>query len=180
MGKGNPPSHKSEWDRGFPVLGAFKLDHLHPFKLLLFWEFSNFFTFILGGQFLLPQRANNGKREFFQPQKWMRQRVFSALDIQTGPFASLLTPFVQGNFHVFTFILGGQFLLPQRANNRKREFFQPQNWMRVGFECLCHSNWTICIPLSPFSSWNFPTFHFHEGGLRQIPITQRANIWKRQ
>ena len=40
-------------------------------------------------QFLLPQRTINGKREFLQPQKWMRQRVFSALGIQTGPFAFL-------------------------------------------------------------------------------------------
>ena len=48
--------------------GIFKLDHLHPFKPLLFWKFSIIFTFILGGQFLLPQRSNNGKREFIHPQ----------------------------------------------------------------------------------------------------------------
>ena len=39
----------------------------------------------------------------------MRQRVFSARAIHFGPFASL-----------FTFILGGQFLLPQLANPEKR------------------------------------------------------------
>ena len=89
MGKGNSPNSKTEWDRGFPVPCAFKLDHLQPIKPLLCPEISNFFTFILGGQFLLPQRANNGKREFSQLQKWMRQRVFSALGIQTGPFAFL-------------------------------------------------------------------------------------------
>ena len=27
-----------------------------------------------------------------------------------------------------------------------------------GFQCLGHSNWTICSPLSPFCSENFPTF----------------------
>ena len=37
---------------------AFKLDHLHPIKPLLFWKIFTIFTFILGGQFLLPQRAN--------------------------------------------------------------------------------------------------------------------------
>ena len=42
---------------------AFKLDHLQSFKPILFQKFSNFSTFILGGQFLLPQRADNGKRE---------------------------------------------------------------------------------------------------------------------
>ena len=86
MGKGNSSYPKSGWDRGFSVPGASKLDHLHPFKPFLFWKFSNFFTFILGGQFLLPQRVNNGKREFIQLQNWIRQRVSSAWSIQTGPF----------------------------------------------------------------------------------------------
>ena len=67
--------------------GAFKLDHLHSIKPFLFRKFSHFFTFILGGQFLLPQRANNVKRKFIQPQMWMRKRAFSAWGIQTGPFA---------------------------------------------------------------------------------------------
>ena len=47
------------WHMGIPVHGAFKLDHLHPIKPLLFWKFSIFFTFLLGSQF---QRANNEKR----------------------------------------------------------------------------------------------------------------------
>ena len=88
MGKGNSSNFKTEWHRGFPVPGAFKLDHLQPIKSLLFPHFYNFLTSILGGQFLLPQRANNGKREFFQLQNWMRQRVSSAWDIQTVPFAA--------------------------------------------------------------------------------------------
>ena len=72
MGKGNSSNPKSECDRGFSVPWTSKLDHLHPFKPLLFLEFSNFFTFILGGQFLLPQRANNGKGTLIQPQNRMR------------------------------------------------------------------------------------------------------------
>ena len=86
--KWNPPNSEIGWHREVSVPGAFKLDHLHPIKPLLFWKFSKIFTFILGGQFLLPQRANYQKREFFQPQNWMRQRLFSDLGIQTGPFAS--------------------------------------------------------------------------------------------
>ena len=78
-----------------------KLDHLQPFKPILFWEISNFFTFILGSQFLLPQRANNGKREIL---------ATSNLDETEG------------------------------------------------FQCLGHSNWTTCSPLSPFCSEIFPTF----------------------
>ena len=57
--------------------GAFKLDHLQPFESFLSQNIFNFFTFILGGQFLLPQRANNGKREFIHSQNWIRQRGFS-------------------------------------------------------------------------------------------------------
>ena len=89
MGKGNSPNFKTGWDRGVWVPGAFKLDHLQPIKPLLFPNFYNFFIFILGGQFLLPQRANNGEREFFQLQNWMREKVFSAWGIHTGLLASL-------------------------------------------------------------------------------------------
>ena len=66
MGKENTPNFKIGLDRGVSVPGPFKLDHLQPIKLILFQKIFNFFTFILGGQFLLPQRANNGKREFTQ------------------------------------------------------------------------------------------------------------------
>ena len=89
MRKGNSPNSRIRPDRGVSVLGPFNLDHLHPFEPLLSSEFSNFFTFILGGQFLLPQRANNGKREFIELQNWMRQRILGAWAIHSGPFASL-------------------------------------------------------------------------------------------
>ena len=85
--KGRFANSKSEGDRGVWVPGAFKLDNLQPFKPILFWQFSISFTFILGGQFLLPQRANSEKGDFSQFQKWTRQRVLSDWGIQTGPFA---------------------------------------------------------------------------------------------
>ena len=68
--------------------GAFKLNQLHPFWPLWFPKFSNYFTIILGVQFLLPQRTNNEKRKITQLQIWTRQRGFSAWGIQTGPFAA--------------------------------------------------------------------------------------------
>ena len=58
--------------------GTFKLDHLQPIEPFLFQKIINFFTFILGGQFLLPQRANYGKRGFIQPHKRIRQKVCPA------------------------------------------------------------------------------------------------------
>ena len=111
----------------FILGGQFKLDHLQPIKPFLFPNFSIFFTFILGGQFLLPQRANIGKRAISQLKNWTRQRVSSAWAFKLGhmhPFKTLL----YWNISIFfTFILGGQFLLPQRANNGKGEFSQLQN-----------------------------------------------------
>ena len=89
MEKGNSPNSRIGWDRWVWGPGAFKLDHLQPFKPILFRNIFIFFTFILGGQFLLPQRAINGKREFSQLQNWMRQMGLGAWGIQTGPFATL-------------------------------------------------------------------------------------------
>ena len=36
--KGNSSNPKSGWDRGFPVPGAFKRDHLHPLTPLKIWN----------------------------------------------------------------------------------------------------------------------------------------------
>ena len=88
MRKGNSPNSRNGLDRGVSVPWAFKLDDLQPAKPILFSKFYNFFTFMLGGQFLLPQRAKNEKRVFTQLQKWTGQRGFSAWEIQTGPFAA--------------------------------------------------------------------------------------------
>ena len=100
MGKWNSSNAKSEWEIGFSVPWAFKLDHLHPFKLLLFRKFSIFFIFILGSHFLLPQRANYGKGEFTQLQNWMLQMDFNAWGIQTGPFAFHSAQFGMKIFHL--------------------------------------------------------------------------------
>merc|ERR1711950_104175 len=51
--KGNSSNFRNGQNRGVWVPGAFKPDHLQPVKPLLFPQFSNFFTFILGGQLLL-------------------------------------------------------------------------------------------------------------------------------
>ena len=55
MRKGNSYNSRNGLDRGVSVPGAFKLDHLQPVKPILFSKFCNFFTFILGANFLLPE-----------------------------------------------------------------------------------------------------------------------------
>ena len=130
--KGNSCNFRNGQDRGVWVPGAFKLDHLQPVRPLLFPQFSNFFTFILGGQFLLPQRANTEKREFFQLQNWTRQRGLGAWGIRIGPFAACEANFIFKILQLFHFYTGGHFLLHNRANNEKREFSQLHIWMRQG------------------------------------------------
>ena len=64
--------------RGFQCLGHSNWTICSPSSPFYSKRFATFFSFILGGQFLLPQRANNGKGGFIQLQNWMRQRGFIA------------------------------------------------------------------------------------------------------
>ena len=96
---------------GFSFSRNTKLAHLQPLEPLLFRKFSNLCTFILGGQFLLPQRANNQKRGFCQLQKWKRQRGLSALGIQICSFAASWATFVPGIFQLLHFHTGGPILI---------------------------------------------------------------------
>ena len=88
MGNGESPNSRVEWEWQLWVTGAFKLDHLQPMKIIFCKNFSNFSTFILGGQFLLPQRANNGEWGIIQLKNWMRVATLGDWGIQTGPFAA--------------------------------------------------------------------------------------------
>ena len=155
-----------EWDTGFWVPGAFKLDHLKPFKPILFTKFSNFSTFILGGQFLLPQRerrAENGKMAFSQPEWDTGFWVPGAFKLNhLKPFKPILfTKF--SNFS--TLILGANSYYPrERERERERGGLKKGKWHshNLGetqdYECLGHSNRTICSPLSLFCSLNFQAF----------------------
>ena len=55
MRKGNSSNSRNGLDRGVSVPGAFKLDHLHPVKPILFSKFYNFFTFILEANSYYPR-----------------------------------------------------------------------------------------------------------------------------
>ena len=65
--------------------GTFKLDHYQLIELILSCKFSNFSLFILGGQFLLPQRANNAFRSnFVLSKKLLVPQTFLAAVRQAG------------------------------------------------------------------------------------------------
>ena len=131
MGKGNSPNPKNGWFRGVSVTGAFKLDHLQPVKPFLFPKFSNFCTFIVGGQFLLPQRANNEKREFSQLQKMDDSEGFQCLGHSNWTICIPLNPFWSGKFPPFSLSYWeANSYYPRGPIMEKREFFQPQKWMR--------------------------------------------------
>ena len=95
---------------------------------------------------------------------------FNAWGIQTRPFAAQIGNFFPKIFNFSTFILGGQLLLPQRANKEKSELFQLQNWMRQrdssawGIQYRpCAAHYAHLVPK------DFQLFHFHTG--RPIIIT---------
>ena len=110
MGKGNSSNLKTEWDRGFTVPGAFKLDHLQPIERLLFPYFCNFSTFILGSQFLYPRGPIMGKGNSSNLKSgWDRElSVHGAFKLDhLQQFEPILIWIFS---YLSTFILGGQFL----------------------------------------------------------------------
>ena len=97
MRKGRFSNSKTEWDRGVWVPGAFKLDHLHPFEPISFWQFSICFIFILGGHFLLPQRTNSEKREKSNSRNECDRGV-QCLEHSNRTICSTLSPICSGKF----------------------------------------------------------------------------------
>ena len=85
----------------------------------------------------------------------MRQRVFSAWGIQTGPLAT----FIANIFLLFHLHTGGPFLITPEDQYWENGIVPISKLNETeGFQCLGHSNRTICSPLSLFCSQNFPTF----------------------
>ena len=56
----------------------------------------------------------------------------------------------------------------------------PHMDIKEDFQCLGHSNWAICSPLSPFSSENFPSFSCSYWGANSYyprgPILKKGNL----
>ena len=120
--------------------GTSKLDHLHPFKPLLFLELSNFFTFILGGQFLLPQRANKRKKGIHPTLKLDETEGFLCLGHSNWTICSLLSHFSFEKFSTFALSYWeANSYYPRGPIMGKGKFSQLQKRMRGRVSCA----WTI-------------------------------------
>ena len=123
-------SPKSEWGNGVSVLGSFKLDHLQPYKLILFLNFSVFLIFILGSPIPYYPRERGWKWEKVFTQKW---KGFLYLGHSNWTNCSLLSWFC---FIIFppswSLYWGVQFLItPERgAGNEKRDSFK-REWDKL-------------------------------------------------
>ena len=84
---------------------------------------------------------------------------FECLGHSNWTICRLLSQFCFLNFFNFDiFILGIPILItPERGRLKMGKWNSPNLSVTQGFECLGHSNWTICSLLSQFCSLNFPT-----------------------
>ena len=112
------------WKMNFSALGNKNRTICIPLNPICYDNFPDFLLSYWEGPILITPDGQWWKTKGILPmkKKLMRQtlkhRVFNAWDIYSGPFASLWANFVLKIFPLFTFILGGQFLLPQGATNR--------------------------------------------------------------
>ena len=84
---------------------------------------------------------------------------FNAWGVEIGPFAASSAHFVLIFFQLFHFHTGMPILItPEGQFWEMGNFSTPKLDETEGFQCLGHSNWTICSPLSPFCSEIFTTF----------------------
>ena len=139
--------------------GEFKLDHLQLFEPILFQKVFNFFIFILGGQFLLPQRANNGASGILPTSKWNDTGDFACLGHSYWTICIPLNPFCSENFPSFSLSYWeANSYYPRGPIMGKGNSSNPQVDGTEGFQCPGHSNRTICSALSPFCPKRFSTF----------------------
>ena len=101
--------------------------------------------------------------EIFPTPIFDKTESFQCLRHSNWTICNLLSQFCSGIFPcVSPLYWGAHFILPQRAYFRGWENSPTAKFGKTeGFQCLGHSNWTICSLLSPFCSG---IFHLHTGG----------------
>ena len=94
---------------------------------------------------------------------------FSAWGIQTGPFAILGAHFVSKDFQLFHFHTGRPILIAPEGWKLEKGIHPTSKLNETeGFQCLGHSNWTMCSPLSPFCPRKFS----EQKGLGRLQMVQ--------
>merc|ERR1711884_506793 len=88
--------------------------------------------------------------------------------------------FVQEIFHLFDLYTVEPILITQEGQlSEKRILPTPKLDETDGFQCLGHSNWSICSPFSPFCSEIFSTFSLLYWGTHSYysrgPIIRKGN-----
>ena len=163
------------------MFGIFILDQEEAGDHILFSEILQFFTFILGSNFLLPQRANNGKRGILPTSKLNETESFQCLGNSNWTICTPLSPSCFKNFPSFPLSYWeANSYYPRGLIMGKGNHPTPELNERGNFECLGHSNWTICSPLSHFCSDIFPTFTLSYWGANSYyprgPIMGKGNF----
>ena len=158
MEKGNSSNLKKDDTEGFQCLEHSNWTICTPLDQFCETNF-NFFTFILGGQFLLPQRANNREKGINPTLKLDETGGLLCLGHSNWTICSLISHFCPKMFENFPLSYWGPILItPDGQLSEKGILPAPKLDETEGFHCLGHSNWTICSLLSPFFSENFSTF----------------------
>ena len=133
--------------------GAFKLDHLHPVKQILFYKFYKFPPCTLLSQFyftnfttfkLLYWGANSYYPRGWMAENWkngnlplwVRERDFSAWGIQTGPIAAFYANFVPQILQFIQFHAGRPILItPEGGRLKMRKGKSSELDETQGFGC---------------------------------------------
>ena len=136
------------------ILGTFKLDHLQPFKLILFHKFSISLTFILGGPIsYYPRERKEGRSRGWKWGKGNETQGFLTLGHSNWTICSLLSWFCSKNVQPFwlsywevQFLINPERGRKEEAGAENEEKGITQKWMRhKGF-------WPWGIQIGPFAA----------------------------
>ena len=96
---------------GFSVYGVYKLDHLHPFKALLFWKFSTLFPFHTGRPILVTPEGQYWEKGIHPTPKLNDTEGFQCLRHSNWTISSPWSPFCFRKFSTFSLSYWGPILI---------------------------------------------------------------------
>ena len=126
MRKRKSPNFRNGLDRGVSVPGAFKLDHLHPVKPILFSKFYNFFTFILEANSYYPRGLIMRKGNSPNSRNGLDRGVWLPGAFKLDHLQPVKPILFSKFYNFFTFILGANSYYPREGQTEKSELSQLQ------------------------------------------------------